>query len=99
MVLSCIDNLKVFADIFGVPTDKIKSTLQQVGLKDAGGKSALTLSKGMRASLSLVRVFMHSPKLIFLDEPTSGLDPQTINKIFFSFIGLGYITANLVFAP
>ena len=79
--LSCIDNLKVFADIYGVPTDIIKSTLQQVGLKDAGGKSASTLSKGMRARLSLARVFMHSPKLIFLDEPTSGLDPQTMRQI------------------
>ena len=79
--LSCIDNLKIFADIYGISTDKIKSTLEQVGLKDAGSKSAATLSKGMRARLSLARVFMHSPKLIFLDEPTSGLDPQTMRQI------------------
>ena len=79
--LSCIDNLKVFADIYGVPHNKIKSTLEEVGLKDAGNRSASTLSKGMRARLSLARVFMHSPKLIFLDEPTSGLDPQTMRQI------------------
>ena len=66
--LSCIDNLKIFADIYGVAHDKIKSTLEQVGLGDAGNKSASTLSKGMRARLALARVFMHSPKLIFLDE-------------------------------
>ena len=79
--LSCIDNLKVFADIYGVPHGRIKSTLEQVGLGDAGAKSASTLSKGMRVRLSLARVFMHSPKLIFLDEPTSGLDPQTMRQI------------------
>ncbi len=79
--LSCIDNLKIFADIYGVPHCKIESTLEQVGLKDAGTKSASTLSKGMRARLALARVFMHSPKLIFLDEPTSGLDPQTMRQI------------------
>ncbi|MCR5735401.1 MAG: ABC transporter ATP-binding protein [Lachnospiraceae bacterium] len=79
--LSCIDNLKVFADIYGVPHREIESTLEQVGLKDAGTKSASTLSKGMRARLALARVFMHSPKLIFLDEPTSGLDPQTMRQI------------------
>ncbi|MCR5097822.1 MAG: ABC transporter ATP-binding protein [Lachnospiraceae bacterium] len=79
--LSCIDNLKIFADIYGVSHDKIKSTLEQVGLKDAGSKPASTLSKGMRARLSLARVFMHTPKLIFLDEPTSGLDPQTMRQI------------------
>ena len=79
--LSCIDNLKVFADIYGVPHGKIISTLEQVGLGDEGAKPASTLSKGMRARLSLARVFMHSPKLIFLDEPTSGLDPQTMRQI------------------
>ena len=79
--LSCIDNLKIFADIYGVAHDKIKSTLERVGLGDAGNKSASTLSKGMRARLALARVFMHSPKLIFLDEPTSGLDPQTMRQI------------------
>jgi len=79
--LSSIDNLKIFADIYGVPHKKIKSTLEEVGLGDAGGKPASALSKGMRARLSLARVFMHSPKLIFLDEPTSGLDPQTMRQI------------------
>ena len=43
--LSCIDNLKVFADIYGVPHARIKSTLEQVGLKDAGSRAASTLSK------------------------------------------------------
>ena len=79
--LSCIDNLKVFADIYGVPHGKIKSTLERVGLGDEGAKPASMLSKGMRARLSLARVFVHSPKLIFLDEPTSGLDPQTMRQI------------------
>ena len=79
--LSCADNLKIFADIYGVPHNRIQSTLEQVGLKDVGGKPASTLSKGMRARLALARVFMHTPKLIFLDEPTSGLDPQTMRQI------------------
>ncbi|MCR5269192.1 MAG: ABC transporter ATP-binding protein [Lachnospiraceae bacterium] len=79
--LSCLDNLKIFADIYGVPYGKIKETLQLVGLHDAAGKSASNLSKGMRARLQLARVFMHSPKILFLDEPTSGLDPQTMRSI------------------
>lgn len=79
--LSCADNLKIFADIYGVPHSRIQSVLEQVGLKDVGSKPAAYLSKGMRTRLSLARVFMHSPKLIFLDEPTSGLDPQTMRQI------------------
>lgn len=79
--LSCYDNLKVFADIYGIKKDKIMETLEVVGLKDDAKTSASNLSKGMRARLCLARVFMHSPKLIFLDEPTSGLDPQTMRQI------------------
>ena len=79
--LSCYDNLKVFADIYGIKKDKIMEILEMVGLKDDAKTSASNLSKGMRARLCLARVFMHSPKLIFLDEPTSGLDPQTMRQI------------------
>ena len=79
--LSCADNLKIFADIYGVPHSRIQSALEQVGLKDEKSKPASKLSKGMRARLALARVFMHSPKLIFMDEPTSGLDPQTMRQI------------------
>ena len=79
--LSCTDNLKVFADIYGISHSKIMPALEEVGLKEAAGKTAMKLSKGMRARLRLARVFMVSPKLIFLDEPTSGLDPMTMKYI------------------
>ena len=79
--LSCYDNLMIFADIYGVSHSKIKEVLTRVGLESDAKTPASKLSKGMRARLSLARVFMHSPKLIFLDEPTSGLDPQTMNQI------------------
>lgn len=79
--LSCYDNLMIFADIYGVSHSKINEVLTRVGLESDAKTPASKLSKGMRARLSLARVFMHSPKLIFLDEPTSGLDPQTMNQI------------------
>ena len=79
--LSCRDNLKIFADIYGVPYKNIDETLELVGLGDAAKVPASNLSKGMRVRLQLARVFMHSPQIIFLDEPTSGLDPQTMRAI------------------
>ena len=78
---SCGDNLSVFADIYGVPHNRIKSILKEVGLESAYKKSASDLSKGMRARLQLARAFIHNPEIIFLDEPTSGLDPQTMRGI------------------
>jgi ABC-2 type transport system ATP-binding protein len=79
--LSCSDNLKIYADIYGIQYSKIKEILQYVGLGGAEKRSASKLSKGMEARLRFARVFMHSPKLIFLDEPTSGLDPKSMQAI------------------
>lgn len=79
--LSCIDNLRTFADIYGIPQDKVLATLEDVGLKEAAKTAAGKLSKGMRGRLQLARVFMQTPDIIFLDEPTSGLDPQTAESI------------------
>ena len=33
--LSCMDNLKIFADIYGVPYSEIGKALKEVGLEDA----------------------------------------------------------------
>ena len=79
--MSCTDNLRIFADIYGVPYTEIDKTLNEVGLGDAAKRPAMKLSKGMRARLQLARVLMISPKILFLDEPTSGLDPMTMKYI------------------
>ena len=75
--LSCIDKLKIFADIYGLSYDKAKEALEQVGLGKEEKTVASKLSKGMKCRLQLARAIMQSPDIIFLDEPTSGLDPAT----------------------
>lgn len=79
--LTCYDNLKLFAKIYGVSAEKIKHTLENVGLLEARKTSVMHLSKGMRNRLLLARVLMLNPAVLFLDEPTSGLDPATAGEI------------------
>ncbi|MDE7230561.1 MAG: ABC transporter ATP-binding protein [Oscillospiraceae bacterium] len=79
--LSCYDNLKIFAEIYGVKKDNILNSLKKVGLESARKTPAAKLSKGMRSRLRLARVFMTDPEILFLDEPTSGLDPATAGEI------------------
>lgn len=79
--LNCYENLKIFAEIYGVKNDGILNALKKVGLENAKKTSASKLSKGMRSRLRLARVFMTDPDILFLDEPTSGLDPATANDI------------------
>ncbi len=79
--LSCYDNLKVFADIYGIDKAEILAALSAVGLSDSVKKPAGSLSKGMKSRLRLARVFVINPDVLFLDEPTSGLDPATAEDI------------------
>ncbi len=79
--LTCYENLKIFAEIYGIGKGGIISALKKVGLDGAEKTSASKLSKGMRVRLRLARAFMTDPDIIFLDEPTSGLDPATADEI------------------
>lgn len=79
--LNCYQNLKVFADIYGVDDRAIAQVLAEVKLESARHVEVSKLSKGMKERLRLARALLTKPKVLFLDEPTSGLDPQTANEI------------------
>jgi ABC-2 type transport system ATP-binding protein len=78
--VSAIDNLRYFADLYGVPPSvrdkRIKELLQFMGLWDRAKDRVETYSKGMKQRLHLARGLINDPQLIFLDEPTTGLDPE-----------------------
>lgn len=86
--LSCYDNLRIFADIYGVDRGYIGQSLENVELSESANKAVNQLSKGMAQRLVLARATLHKPKLLFLDEPTSGLDPATSHKIHSLIFGL-----------
>jgi ABC-2 type transport system ATP-binding protein len=79
--LNCIQNLNIFADIYGISREKSLKALKSVGLDDAAKKAVNTLSKGMRQRLALARAILHEPRVLFLDEPTGGIDPGTARGI------------------
>lgn len=79
--LSCLDNLAVFASIYGVNKKRVEEILDGVNLWEARKRPAADLSKGMRGRLSLARAILAEPELLCLDEPTTGLDPATAAQI------------------
>jgi ABC-2 type transport system ATP-binding protein len=83
--LSGYDNLRYFAELYGVPAreqkKRIEGLLELVGLKDREHERAEGYSRGMKQRLHVARGLLHDPEVLFLDEPTIGLDPVGAREI------------------
>jgi ABC-2 type transport system ATP-binding protein len=77
--LSGYDNLRYFAELYGVPPKEIHPRidylLDLVGLKGREQERTEGYSRGMKQRLHIARGLLHDPPVVFLDEPTIGLDP------------------------
>ena len=82
--MSAVENLQLFARLFGVRNFDAIALLEKVGLSGRANERISNYSKGMKQRLMLARALVNSPRILFLDEPTDGLDPvssQTVHNI------------------
>jgi ABC-2 type transport system ATP-binding protein len=77
--LTVDENLRFYADLFGVPRAerrrRAEELLAAAGLAEFPKRLAGNLSGGMKQKLALVCSLIHTPRVILLDEPTNGVDP------------------------
>lgn len=80
--LTGTENLKIFAELRGVPgKNAIKNSLEVVGLPYRDKKLFSQYSLGMKQRLAIALAIMHDPELLILDEPINGLDPIGIAEV------------------
>ena len=77
--LSGLDNLRYFAELYGVDPreqkQRIGALLELVGMTGREGERVEGYSRGMRQRLHIARGLLHDPDVVFLDEPSIGIDP------------------------
>jgi ABC-2 type transport system ATP-binding protein len=77
--LSVAENMRFFADVFGVDAagrrERVPRLLGFSRLGPFQNRRARQLSGGMKQKLALCCALIHTPSLLILDEPTTGVDP------------------------
>jgi drug efflux transport system ATP-binding protein len=84
--LTVIENMKFFADLYGVTgkayRKREEELLQFSRLGPHSKKLAASLSGGMQKKLALSCNLLHKPQVLLLDEPTNGVDPVSRRELW-----------------
>ena len=80
------ENLIMMADLYHLGRREARrradELLERFDLVEAGPKTAMTYSGGMKRRLDLAMTLVGDPRIIFLDEPTTGLDPRSRHSMW-----------------
>jgi ABC-2 type transport system ATP-binding protein len=75
------DQLRILAQVTGVPDGRVAEICDQVGLAEAADRRVGGYSLGIRQRLGLAGALLGDPPVLLLDEPANGLDPASMARI------------------
>ncbi|MGH2732644.1 MAG: heme ABC exporter ATP-binding protein CcmA [Actinomycetota bacterium] len=79
--LSVIENLALFARLYGVRGAAAEAALARMGLSTRRHALVHTLSRGETQRAALARCILHDPPLLLMDEPFTGLDEEAAETL------------------
>ena len=95
--MSGLDNLKMYARLYGVGEVRIWEVVRLVGMEARIRDKVSKYSLGMRQRLGVAMALLHRPRLLVLDEPTNGLDPSGIKALRETLVRLAHEEGVAVF--
>lgn len=84
--LSVHENMRLYAEVRGLPRDRRDETFKQLlhftGMERFTKRLAGRLSGGMKQKLALACAMIKQPELLLLDEPSVGVDPISRRELW-----------------
>jgi heme exporter protein A len=74
--LTVIENLSLFATLYGAPAGRPLEMIRALALEEHAHKPARELSAGLKRRAAVCRALLHDPEVLLVDEPYANVDDE-----------------------